>query len=83
MRWHRNLAMLRCESDRRHVPALAQVLQHADVAFFFGMIDTQQRIDAMTMQLQISQLIADGAQSLHLSTVIKPLRVELTWVRQL
>ncbi|CAL8469775.1 g9317 [Coccomyxa elongata] len=36
-----------------------QVLQHADVAFFFGMIDMQQRIDAMTMQLQISQLIAD------------------------
>lgn len=46
----------------KHVPALAQVLQHADVAFFFGMIDMQQRIDAMTMQLQISQLIADGAQ---------------------
>ncbi|KAK9907324.1 hypothetical protein WJX75_001489 [Coccomyxa subellipsoidea] len=37
----------------------SQVLQHADVAFFFGMIDTQQRIDAMTMQLLISQLIAD------------------------
>ncbi len=44
------------------MPALAQVLQHADVAFFFGMIDMQQRIDAMAMQLQISQLIADGAQ---------------------
>ncbi len=42
------------------MPAHAQVLQHADVAFFFGMIDTQQRIDAMTMQLLISQLIADG-----------------------
>ncbi|BDA47762.1 probable serine carboxypeptidase CPVL [Coccomyxa sp. Obi] len=36
-----------------------QVLQHADVAFFFGMIDMQQRIEAMTMQLHISQLIAD------------------------
>jgi hypothetical protein len=49
---------------REHVPACAQVLQHADVAFFFGMIDTQQRIDAMTMQLLISQLIADGANTL-------------------
>lgn len=45
------------------MPACAQVLQHADVAFFFGMIDTQQRIDAMTMQLLISQLIADGANT--------------------
>lgn len=37
-----------------------QVLQHADVAFFFGIIDTQQRIEAMTMQLLVAQLIAEG-----------------------
>lgn len=46
--------------DCANVRDCVQVLQHADVAFFFGMIDKQQRIDAMTMQLLISQLIADG-----------------------
>lgn len=37
------------------------MLQHADVAFFSGLIDMDQRITAMTMQLQVSQLIAYGA----------------------
>jgi hypothetical protein len=38
----------------------SQVLQHADVAFFLGIIDTQQRIKAMGMQLLAAQLIAEG-----------------------
>ena len=39
------------------------MLQHADVAFFAGLIDMDQRITAMTMQLQVSQRIAHGARS--------------------
>ena len=49
------------------------MLQHADVAYFFGMIDTEQRITAMTQQLAVAQLVADGVRrassdacSLHL-----------------
>ncbi len=44
-----------------------QVLQHADVAFFFGIIDKQQRIVAMSMQLLVAQLIADGQDPPHTS----------------
>lgn len=37
-----------------------QVLQMADTAFYFGMIDMSQRIQASIMQLRAAQLIADG-----------------------
>lgn len=37
-----------------------QVLQMADTAFYFGMIDMSQRIQASIMQLRAAQLIAEG-----------------------
>ncbi len=37
-----------------------QVLTHADTAHFLGLIDLNQRVKAMQMQLEASQLIAQG-----------------------
>ena len=42
------------------VCACIQVLQMADTAFYFGMIDMKQRIKASIMQLRAAQLIAEG-----------------------
>lgn len=37
-----------------------QVLQHADTAFYMGMIDMNQRIQVSVMQLRAAQLIFEG-----------------------
>ena len=37
-----------------------QVLQHADTAFYMGMIDMNQRIQISVMQLRAAQLIFEG-----------------------
>ena len=37
-----------------------QVLQHADTAFYMGMIDMSQRIQVSVMQLRAAQLIFEG-----------------------
>ncbi len=37
-----------------------QVLQMADTAFYLGMIDMSQRIQASIMQLRVAQLIGEG-----------------------
>ena len=36
------------------------MLTHADTAHFLGLIDLNQRVKAMQMQLEASQLIAQG-----------------------
>ena len=38
-----------------------QVLQHADTAFYTGMIDMSQRIQVSIMQLRAAQLIFEGS----------------------
>ena len=40
--------------------ACMQVLQHADTAFYMGMIDMNQRIQVSVMQLRAAQLIFEG-----------------------
>ncbi|EFN52575.1 hypothetical protein CHLNCDRAFT_138581 [Chlorella variabilis] len=42
------------------LPLLASVMAHADTAYFQGYIDPHQRVRAMTMQLEVVQLIAAG-----------------------
>ena len=42
-----------------------QVLTHADTAHFLGLIDLNQRVKAMQMQLEASQLIAQGGLRAH------------------
>jgi vitellogenic carboxypeptidase-like protein len=39
---------------------MSQVMAHADTAYFMGWIDPRQRLRAMTMQLEIVQLITAG-----------------------
>lgn len=47
-------------------PALPlQVMNHADTAYAFGIIDGVQRIRATTMQLEIAQLLWAGDVRLH------------------
>ena len=38
----------------------SQVMEHADTAFYMGMIDMSQRVQISVMQLRTAQLIADG-----------------------
>ncbi len=59
-------------SPRSQPPPLPslQVMSHADVAYFGGLIDPRQRLRAMTMQLETVQLISAGKALLLLLAVM-------------
>ena len=59
------------------VCACMQVLQMADTAFYFGMIDMSQRIQASIMQLRAAQLIAEG-EDLSISAWLVSLKRQLS-----
>ncbi len=40
----------------------AQVLRHADVVHYMGLIDTRQRICALQQQLEVAELMTLGAR---------------------
>lgn len=40
--------------------SVIQVMEHADTAFYMGMIDMSQYVQISIMQLRAAQLIADG-----------------------
>lgn len=46
-------------------PAVVQVLRHADVLHYMGLIDTRQRINALQQQLEVAELITLGASGSH------------------
>ncbi len=46
-------------------PAAVQVLRHADVLHYMGLIDTRQRINALQQQLEVAELITLGAGGSH------------------
>lgn len=56
--------------------ACIQVLQHADTAFYMGMIDMSQRIQVSIMQLRAAQLIFEGSLQ---CTRIHPLSAATTF----